>query len=455
MSGPEEEAGARSGADGESGTDGAGGTGATAGSPGDFRLEVTDGAARAGALRLAHGRVETPCFMPVGTQGTVKGLTPGDLRRAGVRIVLGNAYHLYLRPGLDVLRKAGGLHRFMRWDGPLLTDSGGYQVFSLAEINEIDDDGVTFQSHIDGSYHRLTPERSMEIQALLGADVVMALDECPPGRAGRERARTAMERSLLWLERCREAHRRLRERAADVWGRAPEAWRPEAAGRGAGDGTGDGADDRPGDAPAPLPGEAPGPPWAPGLLFPIFQGASYDDLRLESLERTLELGPWPGLGIGGLSVGEPKEVTYRVLETCESAMPRGTPRYLMGVGYPEDVLASIRRGVDLFDCVAPTRNGRNGTAFTSLGKVNVKVARFADDPRPLDPACGCPCCTGYSRSYLRHLFNMEELLGMRLLSLHNVHFMVELTSRARRAILRREFGSWSERWLDRYREGEI
>ncbi len=415
--------------------------------PGDFRLDGVDGAARAATLRLARGEVETPCFMPVGTQGTVKGLTPGDLRGAGVQIVLGNAYHLYLRPGTEVIRKAGGLHRFMRWDRPLLTDSGGYQVFSLADINEVDDGGVTFQSHIDGSHHRLTPEKSMEVQAALGADVVMALDECPPGRAGRDRAREALERSLRWLARCRERHDELRERAAEAWGRPPGAWRPGPDGaRGpegapeAGAGGGD---------PAPLPDEA------PGLLFPVFQGASYDDLRLESLERTLEMGPWSGLGIGGLSVGEPREVTYRVLDACESAMPADVPRYLMGVGYPEDVLASIRRGVDLFDCVAPTRNGRNGTAFTSLGKVNVKVSRFADDPRPLDPSCGCPCCTGYSRSYVRHLFNMEELLGLRLLSLHNVHFLVELTSRAREAILAGEFDAWSERWLDRYREAEI
>ena len=433
--------------------------------PGDFRLDGTDGAARAATLRLARGEVETPCFMPVGTQGTVKGLTPGDLRAAGVQVVLGNAYHLYLRPGVEVIRKAGGLHRFMRWDRPLLTDSGGYQVFSLADINEIDDGGVTFQSHIDGSYHRLTPERSMEIQAALGADVVMALDECPPGRSGRDRAREALERSLAWLERCRERHRELRAEAADAWGRPPEGWRPPeegadatepAAGAGSGvarggEESGIGADA----APAPLPEEAPGPPWAPGLLFPVFQGASYDDLRLESLERTLEMGSWPGLGIGGLSVGEPREVTYRVLDACERAMPREIPRYLMGVGYPGDVLASVARGVDLFDCVAPTRNGRNGTAFTSLGKVNVKVARFADDPRPLDPDCGCPCCSGYSRSYLRHLFNMDELLGLRLLSIHNVHFLVELTARARQAILAGEFASWSERWLERYREGEI
>jgi len=414
---------------------------------GAFRLEGTDGSARAGTLRTARGTIETPCFMPVGTQGTVKSLTPGELVDAGARMVLGNAYHLYLRPGLEVFRRVGGLHRFMGWTGPLLTDSGGFQVFSLARINEVDDDGVTFQSHLDGSRHRLTPERSMAIQACLGADVVMALDECPPGSADRSTARRAVERSLAWLDRCREAHDELRERAAEAWEGRPRSEEGREATIGP---TGD-----PLPGVAPLPGEAPGPPWAPGLLFPIFQGASFVDLRRESLERTLERGPWPGIGIGGLSVGEPREVTYEILEACEPSLPRGSPRYLMGVGYPEDVLEAIRHGVDLFDCVAPTRNGRNGTAFTSLGKVNVPVARFATDTRPLDPECGCPCCSGYSRAYLRHLFVMDELLGLRLLSLHNVHFLLDLTSRARRAILRGEFESWSGDWLARYRDGEI
>ncbi|HKK27107.1 MAG TPA: tRNA guanosine(34) transglycosylase Tgt [Gemmatimonadota bacterium] len=396
---------------------------------GTFRLEGTSGRARAGTLALGRGQVRTPCFMPVGTQGTVKSLTPGDLLGAGAEIVLANAYHLYLRPGMDVLSRLGGLHPFMRWERPILTDSGGFQVFSLARINEVDDDGVTFQSHLDGSRHRLTPERSVEIQAVLGSDVMMALDECPPGQADRETARGAVERSLAWLERCRRRHGELAD----------------------------------GDAPTGLAGPAgPGGPagpelpgGAPGLLFPIFQGASYEDLRLEALERTLELGPWPGVGIGGLSVGEPKEVTMAILEACEPALPEGLPRYLMGVGYPEDLVEAIRRGVDMFDCVAPTRNGRNGTAFTSLGKVNVKVARFAEDPRPLDPSCSCEACRDYSRAYIRHLFVCDELLGLRLLSLHNVQFLLDLTSQARDAILRGEYGAWAEGWLARYREGAI
>lgn len=381
---------------------------------GAFRLDGTDGRARAGTLVLAHGRVPTPCFMPVGTRGTVKLLTPEDLEAAGTRIILGNTYHLYLRPGLDVLRMAGGLRTFMNWAGPTLTDSGGFQIFSLARINRVEDGGVIFQSHIDGSRHELTPEKVVEIQAVLGSDIMMALDECPPGEAARPRAREAMERTLLWLERCRRRHAELTRSHDPAAG--PEVPRP-------------------------------------GLLFPIFQGAAHPDLRRESIERTLALGPWPGLAIGGLSVGETKETTLRILDACEPLMPPVLPRYLMGVGYPEDLLEAVRRGVDMFDCVAPTRNGRNGTAFTSHGQVNVKVARFAKDFRPLDPSCECECCRRYTRAYLRHLFVCDELLGLRLLSLHNVAFLHKLTGDARAAILRGELESWSFEWLETYRAG--
>ncbi|MFQ5889402.1 MAG: tRNA guanosine(34) transglycosylase Tgt [Gemmatimonadota bacterium] len=382
---------------------------------GAFALEGEDGCARAGRLGLPSGTVETPCFMPVGTQGTIKSLTPEDLSQAGAGMVLANTYHLYLRPGLRVIRAVGGLHRFMHWPGPILTDSGGFQVFSLARINQVDDDGVTFQSHIDGSRHRLTPEKVVEIQAVLGSDIMMALDECPPGEAERARARRAMERTLRWVERCRRRYDELR----DDHGGELTAHLPD--GRGA------------------------------GHLFAIFQGGAYADLRLESLARTLQIGEWRGLGIGGLSVGEPKEVTGEILEVLEPAMPRQLPRYLMGVGYPEDVIEAIRLGVDMFDCVAPTRNGRNGTAFTSEGKVNVKVARFAEDAGPLDRECGCECCRNYSRAYIRHLFVCEELLGLRLLSLHNVAFLLRLTAEARAAIVREEFEQWASRWLERYR----
>ena len=375
---------------------------------GSFEVSGTNDRARAGILRLDRGEVRTPCFMPVGTLATVKSLTPDELEGAGVEMVLGNAYHLYLRPGTEVVEKLGGLHGFMNWDLPILTDSGGFQVFSLAKINQIDDEGVTFQSHIDGSRHRITPERSVEIQAALGSDIMMAFDECPHGEADRRTARVALERTLGWLARCQEHHSFLVDE-----GRKP------------------------------------------GLLYPIYQGASFVDLRLESIERTLELGDWPGLGIGGLSVGESKDVMMEILEACEPAMPRELPRYLMGVGYPEDVIEAIRRGVDLFDCVAPTRNGRNGTAFTSVGRVNVKVARFADDTEPLDPECDCACCSQYSRAYLRHLFVCDELLGLRLLSLHNVRFLVKLTGLARRAILDGGFETWAGEWLDRYRSRAV
>jgi len=373
-----------------------------------FQIEATDGRARAGRLDLPHGTVPTPCFMPVGTQGTVKSLTPEDLVAVGARIVLANTYHLYLRPGVDVMRAVGGLHRFMHWDGPILTDSGGFQVFSLARINRVTDEGVTFQSHIDGSRHLLTPEAATEIQAVIGSDIVMALDVCPPGAADRETAESAVRRTDAWLARCRTRHVEL-----------------AAAGR------------------------------APGLLFPIVQGASFADLRMESLRRTLDAGEWPGIGIGGLSVGEPKDVTLAMLDVLAPELPDGLPRYLMGVGYPEDILKAVRRGVDMFDCVAPTRNGRNGTAFTRDGRVNVKRADLAADSRPLDPECDCECCRNYSRAYLRHLFVAEELLGLRLLSLHNVAFLVRLTVDARRAIASRRFDAWAREWLERYRAGSI
>jgi queuine tRNA-ribosyltransferase len=375
---------------------------------GAFRLDAVSGRARAGVLTLRRGVVHTPVFMPVGTQGTVKGLTPADVEAAGAEIVLGNAYHLYLRPGLATLERMGGLNRFMSWDRPILTDSGGFQVFSLAPSNEIDDDGVTFQSHIDGSRHRLTPERSIEIQTVIGSDIQMAFDECPRGEADPRVARTAVERSLAWLARCRLRHAELTAHGAG----------PDGAG--------------------------------PGLLFPILQGASYEDLRIEALARTLELGPWPGVAIGGLSVGEPKDVTRRILDACEPHLPREAPRYLMGVGYPSDLLEAIRRGVDMFDCVAPTRNGRNGTAFTENGQVSVKASRFRDDPRPLDESCDCECCRGYSRAYLRHLTVCGETLGLRLISIHNVRFLIRLTSQARSAILRGDFESWADDRLARY-----
>lgn len=380
----------------------------------DFTFEIlaSEGAARTGRFHLPHGVVRTPAFMPVGTQATVKTMTPEEVAGLGAEIILGNTYHLFLRPGAEVVRELGGLHRFMNWKGPILTDSGGYQVFSLAEINEVREDGVVFQSHIDGTRHLFTPERVMEIERALGADLIMAFDQLPPGRAPREVALAAHERTLRWLVRCREHFAGLVE----------------------------GGGDQPAD-------------WAPRqTLLPIVQGGVFHDLRRDSVRRILEIGDWDGIAIGGLSVGEPKPVMYEVLETIETELPRSVPRYLMGVGYPDDLLEGIRRGVDLFDCVAPTRNGRNGTAWVAAeGQINLKAGRHRLDPGPLDPECDCYTCRNYSRAYLRHLVVAGEVLGMRLLSLHNLRFLIRLAERARAEIAAGNFDRWSEDWLDRYR----
>ncbi len=351
-----------------------------------------------------HGPVHTPAFMPVGTQATVKTLTPEEVAGAGAEMVLSNTYHLFLRPGHEEVRALGGLHGFMRWDGPILTDSGGFQVFSLAAINRVREEGVEFQSHIDGSRHLFTPERVMDIERALGADVIMAFDECPPGQAERDVAEAAHERTLRWLERCRRRFDETRDE---------------------------------------------GPAQA---LMPIVQGGSYVDLRRDAARRILDLGDWAGVAIGGLSVGESKPVMHEVLEVLDGELPADGPRYLMGVGYPEDMLEGVRRGVDLFDCVAPTRNGRNGTAWIAAeGQVNVKSARFRGAEGPLDPDCDCYTCRRYSRAYVRHLFVAGEVLGLRLLSLHNVRFLVRLMEQARTAIAAGEYDHWSEDWLARYR----
>jgi queuine tRNA-ribosyltransferase len=353
--------------------------------------------------------VETPVFMPVGTQATVKTLTPEEVSALGAPIVLANTYHLYLRPGHEVVREMGGLHAFQRWDRPILTDSGGFQVFSLSEINEVAEEGVTFQSHIDGSRHLFTPERVMEIERALGADVIMAFDECPPGQSSRAVATEAYERTLRWLERCRRRFGEL------------EAGDPE------------------------------GPRQT---LFPIVQGGVHPDLRVASARATLSAGDWRGIAIGGLSVGEPKPAMHAMLEALEPELPAAMPRYLMGVGYPDDLLEGIARGIDMFDCVAATRNGRNGAVWLAgEGQVNVKVQRFRTDPGPLDPDCDCYTCRGYSRAYLRHLFVAGEGLSMRLLSIHNLRFLVRLAEDARAAIRRGAYRSWSRDWLDRFHAG--
>ena len=372
-----------------------------------YRLEKTQGAARAGTFTTPRGDVPTPAFMPVGTQGTVKSLAMEEVEGLGARIVLANTYHLYLRPGHELVRELGGLHSFMRWDGPILTDSGGFQVFSLAGIREVRDDGVEFQSHIDGSRHTFTPESVMETQVALGADVVMAFDECPPGGCDRATAEAACRRTIAWLERCRDHLGRLKDEADTL----------------------------------------------PQALFPVLQGNVYDDLRRDQARRTVALGDWVGYGIGGLSVGEAKADMWRVLELLHEEVPTEQPRYLMGVGYPDDLLEAIARGCDMFDCVAPTRNARHGTAWTSVeGQVNLKAARFKRDTAALDPACDCYTCSRYDRAYLRHLVVASEWLAMRLLSIHNLRFLVRLTEEARIRIGVGAFESWRADWLERYRK---
>jgi queuine tRNA-ribosyltransferase len=374
----------------------------------EFEIDHEDGAARTGRYTLPHGVVETPAFMPVGTQATVKTISHAELREMGAQIMLSNTYHLYLRPGHEVVRDLGGLHRFMAWDRPVLTDSGGFQVFSLSDTNRVSEEGVLFQSHVDGSRHLFTPERVMDVQHALGADIIMAFDECPPGQASREVAVSAHERTLRWLERCR--------------GRFGELVKEHGtAGR--------------------------------QTLLPILQGSVHADLRIEAARRTLDAGDWTGVAIGGLSVGEPKPRMYEMLEVLQPELPRTLPRYLMGVGYPDDLVEAIRRGVDMFDCVAPTRNGRNGTAWVQDdGQVNAKAARYRTDEGPLDPSCDCFTCRTYTRAYIRHLVAADEQLGMRLLSLHNLRFLVRIAEQARVAIREGRLECWADEWLRRFRE---
>jgi queuine tRNA-ribosyltransferase len=392
----------------------------------EFRVEKTVGTARAGMLSLPHGEVQTPAFMPVGTYGVVRGLSAADVRRTSAQIILGNTYHLHLRPGEQVVGTMGGLHRFTGWRGPMLTDSGGFQVFSLEGLRKVSEEGVEFQSHVDGSYRTLTPEQVMEIQWSLGADVAMAFDHVVPGQAAYDLALEGMERTLRWLDRCRKAHE-------------------EAVGRYGGK-----AADSPAEPATAL------PPYrrTAQTMWPIIQGGVHADLRLRSLEGTLERGPWTGVAIGGLSVGEPKSVMQAVLEVLEPGLPPNLPRYLMGVGFPADLLEGIARGVDLFDCVAATRNGRHGTAWLPTGRINVKGAPLKGSTEPLDPECDCETCTTVSRGYLRHLFVVEDILGLRLVSIHNVRFLVRLGEQARLHILDGTFEGWSREWLRRHREGD-
>jgi queuine tRNA-ribosyltransferase len=340
-----------------------------------------DGAARRGVLHTAHGEVETPVFMPVGTAGTVKAMTADSVRATGARMVLGNTYHLMLRPGAERVGRLGGLHKLMDWHGPILTDSGGYQVMSLNELRQMDEGGVTFRSHLDGSKHRLTPERSVEIQHLLDADVTMCLDECTPFPATEEQAATSMRLSMRWAKRCRDAF---------------------------------------------VPREGYG-------LFGIVQGSTYPELRAESVAALSEIG-FEGYAVGGLAVGEGQAAMFGVLDCTMPLMPAAAPRYLMGVGTPGDIVGAVKRGIDMFDCVIPTRSGRTGRAYTSRGMMNLRNARHAEDPRPIDPNCACPACARHSRAYLHHLIKAEEMLGPMLLTWHNVQYYQDLTRGLREAI---------------------
>ena len=366
-----------------------------------WKHSASDGPARAGTLHTAHGEVPTPVFMPVGTAGTVKAMTADAVRATGARMVLGNTYHLMLRPTAERVARLGGLHRMMDWHGPILTDSGGFQVMSLSGLRKMDADGVTFRSHVDGSYHRLTPERSVEIQHLLGADVTMCFDECTPFPATHDQAAASMRLSMRWAARSRDAF---------------------VAREGHG-------------------------------LFGIVQGGVYDDLRAESAAALAAIG-FEGYAIGGLAVGEGQAEMLRVLEATVPLLPGHAPRYLMGVGTPHDLVEAVRRGVDMFDCVIPTRSGRTGRAYTSRGVLNMRNARHADDASPLDPDCDCPACTKHSRAYLHHLIKAEEMLGPMLLTWHNIRYYQTLMARLRRAILERRFEAEAAAIIAAWEEGE-
>ena len=364
-----------------------------------FQLLASDGAARRGQIRLNHGVVQTPIFMPVGTYGSVKAMLPHELKDIGAQIVLGNTFHLWLRPGTDIMRKHGGLHGFMQWDRPILTDSGGFQVFSLNGLRKITEEGVRFASPIDGSRLFLTPEESMRIQQALNSDIAMVFDECTPysieGRpATAEEAATSMRMSLRWARRSRDEFLRLEN---------------------------------------------------PNALFGIVQGGMYEHLRDESLAGLTDIG-FEGYAIGGLSVGEPKEDMLRILAHVTPRLPADAPRYLMGVGTPEDLVEGVSRGVDMFDCVMPTRNARNGWLFTRYGDVKIRNARYRDDTRPLDPSCECHTCSHFSRAYLHHLQRANEITGSRLNTLHNLHFYLQIMKEMRKAIEQGRFDAWREQF---------
>jgi len=381
----------------------------------DFEVQAHDGAARAGILTTARAVIETPVFMPVGTAGTVKGIRFEELesRDLDAQIILGNTYHLWLRPGIDVIKACGGLHKFIGWDRAMLTDSGGFQVWSLGKLRKITEEGTEFRSHIDGALCFLSPEISMEVQAALGAEIAMAFDECAPGEATHEEARASMELTLRWARRSKDAFEELQAGSLRSAGRMPALQQ---------------------------------------ALFGIVQGASYLDLRRESLERTIEIG-FAGYAIGGLSVGEEKPVMLEVIEEIAPRLPAEKPRYLMGVGTPQDLIEAVARGVDMFDCVLPTRNGRTGQAFTARGKLNIKNARYAQDQRPLDELCGCSVCRRHSRAFLRHLYLSGEMLASILLTHHNLAFFLDTMRRVRQAIRSGQFSKFHREYTEQLNSG--
>lgn len=402
----------------------------------DWTVTATDGQARAGVLRTRRSVIETPVFMPVGTQGAVKGVRFEWLEcELDARVILGNTYHLFLRPGVDVIRRRGGLHKFSSWQRSLLTDSGGFQVFSLTDLRKLTEEGVEFRSHIDGSKQFLSPEISMEVQAALGSEIVMVFDECPPGDAGVEATRKSLELTARWATRSKVRFDDLQDSGMDA-----------------------GVCSVPG-ALATVSVDT-GQPVAPGTelsgrqaLFGIIQGAGHLDLRKESLDRTIEIG-FDGYAIGGLSVGEEKPVMYGVLDHLAPQMPADAPRYLMGVGTPEDLVEAVARGVDMFDCVIPTRNGRTGSAFTSRGKLNIRNARYIDDPNPLDPDCRCSVCRRYSLAYLRHLYQAGEMSASTLISHHNLAFFLDTMRSLRQSITSGTFSQFRREFLSKLQENQ-
>lgn len=355
----------------------------------EFIKKCKQTGARLGRVHTPHGSFDTPAFMPVGTQATVKGMSPEELKQIDAQIILSNTYHLYMRPGRDIVREAGGLHKFMGWDRPVLTDSGGFQVFSLSNLRDIKEDGVTFRSHIDGSKHFISPETAIGIQNDLGSDIIMAFDECIPYPCDHAYAKKSLERTTRWAKRCKDAHQNTEKQS----------------------------------------------------LFGIVQGGTYRDLRIQSANELLELD-FPGYAIGGLSVGEPAEEMYAMLECTVPLLPENKPRYLMGVGSPDYLIEGAIRGIDMFDCVLPTRIGRNGTVLTSQGKVIIRNATYARDYTPLDPACDCYTCRNFTRAYIRHLFKAQEMLGLRLATWHNLKFLLDLMKKVRQAIIEDRLGDF-------------